>query len=200
MGRESVLLLAGFWVAALVGPGQSAPAMHDHGATAGSQDLTPVRQVGMYLDGFHTYDRERGLPGDRQTQRRVAHYCMALRDDLFQCLIYDGNSSKAKLIGIEYVISGEAYRGLPTGEKRYWHPHDGEVDSGMLALPGLAAADEKAILAKLRSTWGKTWHVWDPPGQAFPLGEPQLMWAVDPAKRNAETGAAMQRRRSDPAF
>jgi hypothetical protein len=32
------------------------------------------------------------------------HYCKVVNDDLLQCLIFDGNSSNANLIGTEHII------------------------------------------------------------------------------------------------
>ena len=36
--------------------------------------------------------------------------------------------------GIEYVIAEKLFEGLPADEKKYWHSHKHEVESGMLKL------------------------------------------------------------------
>ncbi|MDB5098268.1 MAG: hypothetical protein JWM80_2689 [Cyanobacteria bacterium RYN_339] len=164
------------------------------------QDLTPVRQIEMYLDGFHNYKREVGLPPAKQSQLRVAHYCSHYSPELIQCVLYDGNGKGARLIGVEYVVPEAVYRGLPAAERKYWHPHDGEVDSGMLVLPGLPADQQKAVLATVRKTWGKTWHVWDYRQDKLPFGEPRLMWPVAPGQQSETTRKAMQERARNPAF
>ncbi len=33
------------------------------------------------------------------------HYCRVVNDDLLQCVLFDGNTRDANLIGIEYIIS-----------------------------------------------------------------------------------------------
>lgn len=175
----------------------SAAAMGD--APMGKQDLTPPHSVEMYLDGFHNYKGQDKLAPEKQLQLRVAHYCKQVRPDLFQCIVYNGTGKDARLLGIEYVISGDLYKQLSASEKKYWHPHDGEVDSGMLRMPGLDADAEKKTLQFLRSTWGKTWHGWQP-GDDIPVGEARLMWAVPKDAANAKTQEAMKKRETDPAY
>ncbi len=160
------------------------------------QDLTPPHAVEMHLDGFHNYKGEDKLPKHKQLQLRVSHYCKQLSPDLFQCIIYQGTGKEARLIGTEHVISNKLYKDLPSGEKKYWHPHDGEVDSGMLRAPGMETEKEKATLEFLKSTWGKTWHVWQP-GDELPIGTPRLMWAVPKGDANDQTKAAIEKRKTD---
>jgi len=38
------------------------------------------------------------------------------------------------MVGIEYVITEKLFEGLPADEKKYWHSHKHEVESGMLKL------------------------------------------------------------------
>lgn len=164
------------------------------------QDLAPIKQVGMYLDGYHTYKSEEKLSADKQQQIRTAHYCMQINPDLFQCLIYDGNTDKAKCIGVEYVITDKGFQTLSAEEQKNWHPHDAEVDTGLLILPGLPEAKQKEILAVLRSTHGKTWQVWPNLADQFPLGSPALMWSVDPNKISEATKKSAATRATSPSF
>jgi len=168
--------------------------------TQSVQDLTPAKQLALYLDGYHNYKDQADLPPERQHQMRVTHYCQQLNGDVIQCVVYDGNTKGAHLIGIEHIISDKLYQGLPAREKAYWHPHDGEVDSGMLLAPGLSAPAHKALMDFARSTHGKTWHVWDTHKDALPYGEPQLMWAIRPDQINAETRKSMEERKKNPTF
>jgi hypothetical protein len=170
-------------------------AAHDH-----PPDLTPVKQIEMYLDGYHSYRDEMALPAERQRQVRVAHFCAHATPELVQCALYDGNGKAAHLVGIEYVIPDKVFKALPAAEQQYWHPHDGEVDSGMLVAPGMAAVAQNKLLGDLRTTHGKTWHVWQFDKDKFPYGEPKLMWAVDPKQINAKTRASMQGRKKSPKF
>jgi hypothetical protein len=164
------------------------------------QDLVPIKQVGMYLDGYHTYKKEEHLDGEKQKQIRTAHYCKQVNPDMYQCLIYDGNNPNAKVIGIEYVITDKLFKTLPAGEQKYWHAHDTEVDTGLLILPGLPEEKQKEILGVLHSTHGKTWQVWPNLSDAVPLGEPALMWNVDPSKISSTTKQSVAARKTDPTF
>ena len=185
------------------------PASHfaaDISATGGEQSASagqsriPVEQLQVYVDGFHNYKRDANLPADKQKQMRVTHYCQPLNDDLIQCVVYDGNTKNAHLIGVEHIISDKVFQALPVGEKKFWHPHDGEVDSGMLDLPGMPEEQKKGLLQMIRTTHGKTWHVWDTDKDKIPMGTPSLMWAIDPNKMNSETKRQMEARRKDTTF
>jgi len=169
-------------------------------AKAAAQDRTPVEQLQVYVDGFHNHKRDANLDAEQQKQIRVTHYCQALNPDFIQCAVYDGNSKNARLIGLEHIISDKDFQALPDNEKAFWHPHDGEVDSGMLDLPGMAEAQKTGMLQMIRSTHGKTWHVWESYKDKIPMGEPSLMWAIDKDKANSETKRGMEQRKKDPKF
>ncbi len=137
---------------------------------AALQSQTPIAAHDTYLDGFHFYN------GRPQAQMEAHHYCNVLSEDLIQCVIYDGSRRDAKLMGIEYVLSARLFQTLPPAEKLLWHSHVHEVHSGQLVGPGLPAVAEKALMAKLVGTYGKTWHTWHTDeGHALPIGVPQLM-------------------------
>lgn len=171
----------------------------DQGGVAG-QSRIPVEQLQVYVDGFHNSRRESGLPAAKQMQMRVTHYCQPLTADLIQCVVYDGNTKNAHLIGVEHIISDKDFQTLPAAEKKYWHPHDGEVDSGMLDLPGMPAEQKKGLLEMIRTTHGKTWHVWNAHKDKIPMGTPTLMWAINPNGMNADTKRGMDERKKDATF
>ncbi len=177
------------------------PAFADGGCPS-SQDLSsmPPHQIGMYLDGYHTYRSEANLTADQQKQIRTAHFCKQVNPDLFQCVIYSGNTRDARAIGIEYVITAKAFDKLSESEKKYWHKHDGEVDSGLLVMPGLDKEKEKATLDVLRGTYGKTWQTWNNLADDVPIGEPALMWNVDVNKISAGTKKSAAARAVDPTY
>ena len=147
------------------------------------QKKTPLSKVNVYLDGFHFRS------GDLHHQMEAHHYCAAVNEDLTQCALFDGNGDNARLIGIEYIVSGKLFNSLPPDEKKLWHSHGFEVKSGQLVSPGLPDAAEHAFMEKIMGTYGKTWHTWDTssPANALPLGIPQLMMGftadgqIDPA-------------------
>jgi hypothetical protein len=134
------------------------------------QRMPPVGAINAYLDGFHFYS------GRMEQQMEAHHYCAILNEEMIQCVIYDGNTKDAKLMGVEYIVSEKLFAGLPAAEKSLWHSHVHEVKSGQLIAPGIPESAEHALMAKLIHTYGKTWHTWhtDTHDQ-LPLGMPQLM-------------------------
>lgn len=134
------------------------------------QDKPPIEALNAYLDGFHFYN------GRPTAQMEAHHYCAVLNEELIQCVIYDGNVKDAKLMGVEYIISGRQFAALPAAEKRLWHSHVHEVKSGQLIAPGIPEAAERQLMERLVGTYGKTWHTWHTDeGKSLPLGVPQLM-------------------------
>lgn len=102
-------------------------------------------------------------------------YCAQLSEDFIQCVLYDGNTRDAKLVGVEYVVSAKLFAGLPAEEKRLWHSHRYEVTSGQLVAPGIPNPVEHALMKKLVSTYGKIWHTWDTEKNPMPIGIPALL-------------------------
>lgn len=132
----------------------------------------PLDAMSTFLNGFHFYADDMG----RQVE--ATHFCIHLRHDLHQCVIFDRNATDARLIGIEYIISEERFRALPADEKRLWHSHHYEVKSGTLVAPGVPDLAEHVHFADLMSTYGKTFHTWQYDRDDFPYGTPQLMMGL----------------------
>jgi hypothetical protein len=142
------------------------------------QAKAPVEQISMYLVGFHP------SKSDPQVQMESHHYCDQVNEDLAQCVLYDGNTEDARLHGVEYIISGKLYGTLPAEEKPYWHPHNYEILSGHLRMPGLASPAEREALKGKINSYGKTWHFWKTgvygdENSALPLGPPHLAWSFN---------------------
>lgn len=134
------------------------------------QNKPPIEAINAYLDGFHFYN------GNVKAQMEAHHYCTILNEDVIQCVIYDANTAGAKLMGVEYIISGKLFETLPGREKSFWHSHVHEVKSGQLIAPGIPQVAEHALMKKLVGTYGKTWHTWHTDKKlSLPLGAPQLM-------------------------
>lgn len=110
------------------------------------------------------------------------HYCAGHKrgeaGDVFQCVLFDGTGTDAKLIGVEYLISDEAYRKLPDEEKKYWHAHTYEVLGGGLIAPAMTPEKEMEFMKVVIKTWGKAWHTWPDPSNPIPVGEPLLIWSL----------------------
>jgi hypothetical protein len=141
-------------------------------ASGAIQHKYPLDAMSTYLNGFHMYADDMG----RQVE--ASHFCIHLRHDLHQCVIFDRNAPDARLIGIEYIISEERFRELPDDEKRLWHSHDYEVKSGELIAPGIPDLAEHAYFEDLVTTYGKTFHYWQYDRDDFPYGIPQLMMGL----------------------
>lgn len=142
------------------------------------QDTAPLRPFDVYLVGFHP------MKDHPEVQVEAHHYCNQVNEDFAQCTLFDSNTSKANLNGIEYIISERLFESLPEEEKKYWHPHNGEILSGQLAAPGIPAAAEKELMASKMNSYGKTWHVWNTgaegmPADKLPLGPPMLAWSFN---------------------
>ena len=114
----------------------------------------PSRKSRCTSNGFHV------SKDDPKMQMEAHHYCNQANEDIAQCVLFDGNTAEARLMGIEYIISEKLYNTLPTEEKAYWHPHNYEVLSGQLRMPGLPDAAEKEALKGKINSYGKTWHTW----------------------------------------
>lgn len=158
------------------------------------QDFAPLKEFDIYVVGFHP------ARDDPSMQMEAHHYCKQVNRDLLQCILFDGNTEEANLIGIEYIISERLFEGLPEGERGYWHPHNFEILSGQLVAPGLPAVAETAMVKLLMNSYGKTWHTWhtgrhDQPGSGdtLPLGDPMLMWSFN---REGEADEALVRERA----
>jgi hypothetical protein len=141
-------------------------------AASAIQQKYPLDAMSTYLNGFHMYADEMG----RQVE--ATHFCIHLRPDLHQCVIFDRNAPDGRLIGIEYIISEERFRSLPEDEKRLWHSHNYEVKSGILVAPGIPDLAEHAYFNDLVTTYGKTFHNWQYDRDDFPYGIPQLMMGL----------------------
>lgn len=156
------------------------------------QSTSPLKGFHAYVVGFHC---AKGKPG---FQMEAHHYCRVVNEDLLQCVLFDGNTAGANLIGVEYIVSERTFDALPEDEKPSWHPHNYEVFSGQLVAPGLPEKAEKAFLKKLVNSYGKTWHTWHTgtqaePGTDLPLGEPELMWSFN---RDGECDEALREDRN----
>lgn len=138
--------------------------------TALLQDKSPLNSFNSYLDGFHFYN------GNVDAQMEAHHYVSQLNEDIYQAVIFDGNGRDAKIMGIEYIISENLFKTLPSEEKKLWHSHHYEVKSGALIAPGIPEIAEHELMEKLVSTYGKTIHTWHTDQQrTLPLGSPMIM-------------------------
>jgi hypothetical protein len=171
------------------------------------QGAAPMRGFDVYLVGFHP------MKDAPELQMEAHHYCHQRNEDFAQCILFDGNTADANMNGIEYIISEKAFQLLPAEERKYWHPHNGEILSGQLVAPGIPEVAEKALMKTKMNSYGKTWHTWNTgheghTGEALPLGDAKLAWSFSrdgealPAlvqKRDRQLGIDTAARRRDRA-
>ena len=122
-------------------------------------------------------------------QMEAHHYCQQINEDFAQCALFDGNTKDANLNGIEYIISEKLFNTLPEKEKKYWHPHNGEILSGQLVAPGIPEVAEKALMKEKMNSYGKTWHLWNTgyegkPGDDVAFGRAHARLVVQPRRRS----------------
>ena len=102
------------------------------------QPKYPLDAMSTYLNGFHMYADDMGL------QVEATHFCIHLRHDLHQCVIFDRNAPDARLIGIEYIISEERSRVLEDQKRLCQAASHHQVKSGTLVAPGIPDRAEHA--------------------------------------------------------
>ena len=89
------------------------------------QSFKPLGNICESFCGIHPYC-------DNLKRQIVSyHYCAMIDEERRQCLIYDDDGPNAKLIAVEYIISERLFKSLPEEEKKYWHSHKYEVESGL---------------------------------------------------------------------
>ncbi len=140
------------------------------------QRTAPLHHFDIYLSGFHPMKDKPGM------QLIAHHYCRQVNQDFAQCVLFDGNTEMANMNGVEYIISERLFKTLPAEERKYWHPHNGEILAGQLVAPGIPQAAEHALMKQKMNSYGKTWHMWNTghagaAGDALPLGDPMLAWS-----------------------
>jgi hypothetical protein len=146
------------------------PAWADNRNPPPAANQLPPSKLSLWLDGFHMRDGHPDEQGD------IHHFCMTPKSGPIQCVLFDGVGENAKLMGVEYIIDAKTFATLPEPEKRLWHSHVYEVTSGALVTPGMTEQQETEFLKNAISTYGKTWHTWDPQlSHEIPLGRPELM-------------------------
>lgn len=128
--------------------------------------------MNIHLNSFHFSS------GNLTKAMAVDHYCQNVNDDIIQCILYDGNATGSRMVGIEYIISSGVFSSFAPEEKKLWHSHAYEVKSGQAIAPELDEQQSLALAERLVSTYGKTFHTWDTTlNQQAPIGIPELMMA-----------------------
>ncbi|KAF2470859.1 DUF1264-domain-containing protein, partial [Lindgomyces ingoldianus] len=123
------------------------------------------------LNGFHF------ISGHPDQVLHANHHCSIMSADFIQCAIFVPGTNPARLAGVEYIISGNAFAKLPLEERQLWHSHQYEVTSGLLVEPGMPDNVDKEAMKILVNTYGKTFHTWpyNSKNNSLPLGIPEIV-------------------------
>jgi len=166
------------WIARDAPPGMSLPGAPKRPDTRLVELSAGLLQGKAPIGALSTYLAALRVARDDAGHQIEAHgYCAQLNEDFMQCVLFDGNTADARLVGVEYVISARLFARLPEDERRLWHGHHHDVVSGQLVAPGLPEAAERALVTKLAGTYGKTWQTWNTERHDLPLGTPALLAA-----------------------
>ncbi len=112
---------------------------------------------------------------------RVWHFCKPNDKIMMVCQLYDSNSPNATLIGVEYMITIDAYNQLPAREKPNWHYHKEEFAPNRSdpKFPLLTEQQQNATLKKLEESYGKVILTWNPSDKS-PVYPPQVIQVQHP--------------------
>jgi uncharacterized protein DUF1264 len=106
----------------------------------------------LFLNGYHFIG---GYP-DHYLQAN--YHCVIMSASFIQCALYVPGSSPARLVSIEYIVTGEEFIKLHIEERKLWHSHQFEVTSGYLVEPGMPQNVDDEIMKILVNSYGKTFH------------------------------------------
>jgi hypothetical protein len=117
---------------------------------------------------------------------RVWHFCKPNDKIMMVCQLYDSNSPNATLIGVEYMITADAYRNIPDRDKPNWHYHKEEFAPNRAdpKLPMLSEQQQNATMKTLAESYGKILITWNPNDKA-PIFPPQVIQVQHPFMVNA---------------
>jgi hypothetical protein len=117
---------------------------------------------------------------------RVWHFCKPNDKIMMVCQLYDSNSPNATLIGVEYMITADAYRNIPDRDKPNWHYHKEEFAPNRAdpKLPMLSEQQQNATMKTLAESYGKIIITWNPNDKA-PIFPPQVIQVQHPFMVNA---------------
>lgn len=105
---------------------------------------------------------------------RVSVFCKPGVKILATCQIYDGNSTNATLIGIEYIITAKDYASLPETEKVNWYLINNALANTVQGqFPELSAQQVNVVLQHLLGNYGKTTLLWNPQ-DGLPTSPPRI--------------------------
>jgi hypothetical protein len=106
----------------------------------------------------------------------VHNYCSASSGRILaSCLLFDGNTKNATLIGIEYVISAKDYASLADRDKPNWTPVSMEEGKDVdLRFPYLTPQQLQGLSKQFEGAYAKLIITWNP-NDKLPQYPPQIV-------------------------
>eukprot|EP00897_Mesotaenium_endlicherianum_P004813 jgi/Mesen1/435/ME001000S10636 len=134
------------------------------------QSLKPINNFSQHVCTWAIYSQ------DMKRKIETHHHASRLNEDVLQCAVFDSDQSDARLIGVEYIVSDRLFATLPEDEKKLWHSHFYETNTGLWVTPGVPETVQQQELDKTAKTYGKFWLTWQADrGDKLPMGPPALM-------------------------
>ena len=101
------------------------------------------------------------------------HYCKAVSDTVFECLIYESTDPKALLVQVEYFIAKSVTRtSVPLNVwNKFYHDHAVEIASGRVQVLDMPDDQAKKTAEAAAKTDGIIFDLWNPHGAKAPNGE-----------------------------
>jgi len=133
------------------------------------QSKDPVKSFKQHLAAVYF------VAGDLNRQVLLHSYLNSFNEEFGHALLYDGERSDSKLVGIQYIISERVFLTLPEVEKKLWHSFHYMVKNGLIVAPSLPSVAEQPLMTHLATCYGKTFLFWDTTVSPLPYGIPQMM-------------------------
>ena len=98
------------------------------------------------------------------------HYCKGISDKILQCLLFESTDPKAPLVAIEYFVSKDLTRKMPSIQwHRFFHDHKVEIATGRVQVLDLPPDQAAKVAEAASKTDGVIYHLWQK-GLEFPDG------------------------------
>lgn len=135
--------------------------------TSPAAGMKPSDGYTLHIDGRLHFP---GKPG-----MIAHHWCKTgIPGFVAECQLYDSDSSNARLVGVELVVTAATWKTFRASERALWHYHKTEIPKIGATLPDLSPEEAAKVAKSLEETYGKIYLLWDPGRQSLPTGQPSV--------------------------
>jgi len=122
------------------------------------------------VEGFDIHVQAPHLMANGEPGGPFHHYCKGISDKILQCLLFESTDPKAKLVAIEYFVSKDLTRKMPSIQwHRFFHDHKVEIATGRVQVLDLPPNEAAKVAEAASKTDGVIYHLWQK-GLEFPDG------------------------------